>query len=256
MNHPLHKTLCLFLAAMLALALVPGAAPAEDDIHVVILGTSDMHGNILGYTYEDNSPTTNNGMARLYTYIKKIREENPIVFLVDAGDDIQGTIMTDDIANKFPDSEHPVIAAMNFMGYDAMTLGNHEFNWGIGTMKAILSQAAFPVLGANILNQNGSYVTGRGWTLVERGGVRLAVIGVCTPDIPIWDGEKAGIAETTFEAGSTAVRKCIEEIGGQADIILVSSHMGLYPEFDQENGSDAFLGGFPPLRTARLRIYI
>ena len=239
MKITLRATLCLLLAVVLALAPVPRAALAEEETHVVILGTSDMHGNILGFVYEDNAFTTNNGMARLYTYIKKVREENPIVFLVDAGDEIQGTIMTDDIANKFPDQEHPVIAAMNYMGYDAMTVGNHEFNWGVGTMKAILSQADFPVLGANILNQNGSYVTGHGWTLVERGGVRLAVIGVCTPDVPIWDGGKAGIAETTFEAGSTAVQKCIEEIGDQADIILVSAHMGQYAQFDQQNGSDS-----------------
>ncbi|MCR4876473.1 MAG: CapA family protein [Clostridiales bacterium] len=175
--------------------------------------------------------------ARIYNYIQQVPAENPIVFLVDAGDVIQGTIMTDDIANKYPDSEHPVIAAMNFMGYDCMTLGNHEFNWGIGAMKAILSQADFPVLGANVLNQDGSFVTGHGWTLLERGGIRVAVIGVCTPAIPIWDGGKAGIAETTFESGSVAVRKAVEEIGDRADLILVSAHMGQYAEYDQVSGS-------------------
>lgn len=117
MKITLRATLCLLLAAVLALAPVPRAALAEKETHVVILGTSDMHGNTLGYAYEDNAFSTNNGMARLYTYIKKGREENPIVFLVDAGDEIQGTIMTDDIANKFPDQEHPVVAAMNYMGY-------------------------------------------------------------------------------------------------------------------------------------------
>lgn len=127
----MFKSLCLFLAAALLIAMIPCAALAEEDTHVVILATSDLHGNIWGYSYEDNAESSNNGMARLYTYIRQVREENPIVFLVDAGDDIQGTIMTDDIANKQPDSEHPVIAAMNYMGYDAMTLGNHEFNWGI-----------------------------------------------------------------------------------------------------------------------------
>ena len=102
-----------------------------------ILGTSDMHGNIWGYSYEDNKETNNNGMARLYTYIQQVRAENPNTVLIDAGDDIQGTIMTDDLYNKTPDEAHPVVTAMNYMGYDAMTVGNHEFNWGIPAMQKI-----------------------------------------------------------------------------------------------------------------------
>lgn len=240
MRTSLHKkSLCLLLSALFLLALIPCSAFAEGETHVVILATSDLHSNVWSYSYEDNTESTNNGMARLYTYIKQVREENPIVFLVDAGDDIQGTIMTDDIANKNPDNEHPVIAAMNAMGFDAMTVGNHEFNWGIESMKKILGQAEFPVLGANVLNQDGSYVTGDGWTIIERGGVKLAVIGVCTPDIPIWDGGKEGIDDTIFEAGNVAVKKAVEEIGDQADILLVSAHMGQYAEFDEDGGSDA-----------------
>ena len=233
-----RKSLFLLFVIVLA-AITAVTAFAQEETHVVILATSDMHGNVWSYSYEDNAETANNGMARLYSYIKQVREENPIVFLVDAGDDIQGTIMTDDLANKAPDEPHPVMTAMNFMGFDAMTLGNHEFNWGIDTMKKILSQAEFPVLGQNVLNPDGSYVTGAGWTIIERGGIKLAVIGVCTPDIPIWDGGKQGIDETVFEAGNTAVKKAIEEIGDQADIILVSAHMGQYAEFDEEGGSDA-----------------
>lgn len=133
--------LCVLLAAVLLVAAIPCVAFAEGDIHAIILATSDLHGSVWSYSHEDNAETGNNGMARLYTYIKQVREESPVVFLVDAGDDIQGTIMTDDIANKSPENEHPVVAAMNFMGYDAMTLGNHEFNWGIQTMKTILQQA-------------------------------------------------------------------------------------------------------------------
>ena len=239
MRHPIRKILCLMLGVCLLSALIPRAVRADGETHIVILATSDLHGNILGYSYEDNAETDNNGMARLYSYISQVREENPIVFLVDAGDDIQGTIMTDDVASRNPDQEHPVIAAMNYMGYDAMTLGNHEFNWGMETRKKIGGQAAFPVLGMNVLDRDGRCVTGSGWTIIERGGIRLAVIGVCTPDVPIWDGGKEGIDETTFTAGSTAVRQAVEEIGGRADVILVSAHMGLYAEYDEEGGSDA-----------------
>ena len=129
----------------------------------------------------------------LYNYIKKVRDEEDTVFLIDAGDDIQGTIMTDDIANNNPEDEHPVMAAMNYMEYDSMTLDNHEFNWGIDTMKKIIGQADFPVHGANVLDKDGNYVSGHGWVIIERGGVRLAVIGVCTPNVSLWDARKEGI---------------------------------------------------------------
>lgn len=243
------KKLCiviLILAAVIAVATVIGlkscgAEKAENngETHAVILATSDMHANIWGYSYEDNKETDNNGMSRLYTYIKKVREEEPVVFLVDAGDEIQGTIMTDDIANKSPDKEHPVMTAMNFMDYDCMTVGNHEFDWGIPAMKKILEQADFPVLGANILDKNGEPVTGEGWIILERGGIRLAVIGVCTPDVPIWDKDKEGVSDLTFEAANKAVKKAVGEIGDSADIILVSAHMGQYAEYDEENESDS-----------------
>ena len=85
-----------------------------------------MHGNIWGFSYEDSKETDNNGMARLYTYIQQVRAENPNTILIDAGDDIQGTIMTDDLYSK-DTASHPVAAALNYMDYDAWTLGNHEF---------------------------------------------------------------------------------------------------------------------------------
>ena len=234
------KLVSVLAGVLLASVFLQQAALAEEgEKHVVILATSDMHANIWGYAYEDDAETTNNGMARLYTYIQQVRGEDPDAFLVDAGDDIQGTILTDDIYNKTPEEPHPVMAAMNVMSYDAMTLGNHEFNWGISAMQQILGQAEFPVLAANILDQDGNYLTGAGWTIVERGGVRLAVIGVCTPDIVIWDGGKEGIDDLVCLPASEGVKRAIEEIGDQADILMVCAHMGMEPEFDEDGGSDS-----------------
>ena len=237
------RLLPILLTLSMAASMLPAAALAAEadagEKHITILGTSDMHGNIWGFSYEDNAETANNGMARLYTYIQQVRAENPNTILIDAGDDIQGTIMTDDLYNKTPEDPHPVLAAMNYMGYDAMTVGNHEFNWGIPTMQTILSQAEFPVLAANVTDADGEFVTGAGWTIVEKDGVKVAVIGVVTPDVPIWDGGKEGIDGATYEAANVAVGKAIDAIGDQADVIVVSAHMGMYAEFDEEGGSDS-----------------
>ena len=238
-KHRSRRLLSLLATGALLVSLMPAAFASGSEKHITILGTSDMHGNIWGYSYEDNTESTNNGMARLYTYIQQVRAENPNTILIDAGDDIQGTIMTDDIYNKTPEEPHPVITAMNYMGYDAMTLGNHEFNWGIPTMQTILGQADFPVLAANVTGTDGKPVTGAGWTIVEKDGVKVAIIGVVTPDVPIWDGGKEGIEDATYEAANVAVGKAIDEIGDQADVIVVSAHMGMYAEFDEEGGSDS-----------------
>lgn len=211
----------------------------NEPYHLVVLGTSDIHGNIWGYSYEDGKETTNNGMVRLHTYVNEERKKYPNLLLIDAGDAIQGTIMTDDIYNKNPGLQHPMMVAFNELKYDSFTLGNHEFNWGIDTMTKILSQASFPVLGANVKDKNGNYLTGRGHVILERDGVKIGIIGVVTPDIPIWDGGKQGIADIIFEAANVAVKNEIKLIKDKVDVIIVQAHMGEYAEFDEENGSDS-----------------
>ena len=248
----LTKLLAMLLAVAMILSVLAGCnktvpdptepettgEPAAENTQITILGTTDLHGNVWGFSYEDNAETDADGMARVYTYVQGVRAENPNTILTESGDFIQGTIMTDDLFNKFPEKEHPVVAAMNFMGYDAITAGNHEFNWGITNMQTILGRSNAPVLAANVKDANGELVTGAGWTIVDRAGVKIAIIGVVTPNVPVWDGGKEGIDDCTYEAANVAVKNAIAEIGDQADILVVSAHMGLEPEFDTENGSD------------------
>ena len=248
----LTKLLAMLLAVAMILSVLAGCnktepdptepeatgEPAAENTQITILGTTDLHGNVWGFSYEDNAETDADGMARVYTYVQEVRAENPNTILTESGDFIQGTIMTDDLFNKFPEKEHPVVAAMNFMGYDAITAGNHEFNWGITNLQTILGRSNAPVLAANVKDANGELVTGAGWTIVDRAGVKIAIIGVVTPNVPVWDGGKEGIDDCTYEAANVAVKNAIAEIGDEADILVVSAHMGLEPEFDTENGSD------------------
>ncbi|EDN00643.1 5'-nucleotidase, C-terminal domain protein [Pseudoflavonifractor capillosus ATCC 29799] len=230
--------LASLLAAAMLVSLVPAAlAAGTGETHITIIGTSDTHGNIWGYSYEDMKESTGDGLARVSTYVNQVRAENPNTILVDAGDTIQGTIMTDDLYSK-DTANHPVPAALNYMKYDAWTLGNHEFNFGVDKLQSIIDQADMPVLAANIKNADGSYFTGAGYTIVERGGVNVAIIGVDTPNIPRWDGTKQGVDKLTFEPMADAVAECIKEIGDKADVIMVSAHAGLEAEYSTD-GSDA-----------------
>lgn len=234
----IRTLLASLLAAAMLVSLVPAAlAAGTGETHITIIGTSDTHGNIWGYSYEDMKESTGDGLARVSTYVNQVRAESPNTILVDAGDTIQGTIMTDDLYSK-DTANHPVPAALNYMKYDAWTLGNHEFNFGVDKLQSIIDQANMPVLAANIKNADGSYFTGAGYTIVERGGVKVAIIGVDTPNIPRWDGTKQGVDKLTFEPMADAVAACIKEIGDKADVIMVSAHAGLEAEYSTD-GSDA-----------------
>jgi len=228
------KLLALVLALLMLFSMVPAALAADGDT-LTIIATTDLHANIWGFAYEDNRDTANNGMARVYSYIQEVRAENPNSILIDNGDTIQGTILSDDLYNK-EEGDHPVISAMNFMGYDAMTLGNHEFNFGIDLIGRIAAQADFPMLSANTTYKaDGSLLVGD-YTIIEKNGIKIAVIGVTTPNVPRWDGDKVDALD--FGDMSVAVGKCLEAIGDQADIIVVSAHAGMAAEYDEVGGGD------------------
>lgn len=242
-----RKLLSVVLALVMAVSMLPAAlAAGEETTQITILGTTDLHSNILGFSYEDNKETDNNGMARVFSYIQEVREENPNTLLVDAGDFIQGTILSDDIYNK-AEGDHPVITAMNFMKYDAITLGNHEFNSssssatsdgvsGIELIQRIQELSDAPVLAANIKYKNGDKFADE-YTIVERGGIKIGIIGLGNPDIPRWEGDK--VDELEFEAVGDAARRVVDEIKDQCDVLVAVAHVGLNAEYDEDGGSDA-----------------
>ena len=120
-----------------------------ENVKLTIIGTTDLHANIYNYSYEDGKEVDNLGMAKVYSVIQEIRASNPNTILVDNGDTIQGTILSDDLYNTKLEEKHPVIDVMNFMDYDSMTLGNHEFNFGLDLIDKIAEEAEFSILAAN-----------------------------------------------------------------------------------------------------------
>jgi 2',3'-cyclic-nucleotide 2'-phosphodiesterase/3'-nucleotidase len=210
------------------------AFEAQGPQTITIIGTTDLHGNVWGFSYEDNKETTNNGLARIHTYVEEVRAQNPNVILIDNGDTIQGNIMTDDLYNKRA-GNHPVIEAMNFMDYDAMVLGNHEFNFGQALVERLQALAEFPLLAANMSRDDGMMAALPYWIEV-RNGVRVGIIGLTNPDAPRWDGEKVDMFN--YAAVGPACRKVVDILKNKVDVIIVAAHVGLFPEYDEENGSD------------------
>ena len=173
-------SITIFLA-LLAPLFVDGrhqAAPAR--AHVVILSTTDMHGRVFPIDYYTNK-YDNVGIAKVATLVKEARRRDTDLMLVDSGDTIQGTpleYLHNKRNNTPPD---PMMLAMSALHYDSMTVGNHEYNFGLQVLEKARREAKFPWLSAN------TYDTGKGTThyqpyiVKEVQGVRIGVLGLTTP---------------------------------------------------------------------------
>ncbi|KAB1137413.1 bifunctional metallophosphatase/5'-nucleotidase [Micromonospora sp. DT46] len=240
------------LAAAAAAASVPliAAAPAQAagparsrTWDLTILGTSDTHGNVYNWDYYsdaeyDDSKHNDVGVAKLAALVKQIRAERrgKATLVLDAGDTIQGTPLATFYAKQEPitttGATHPMANAMNVLGYDAVTLGNHEFNYGLPLLAKWISQLGFPALAANAVN----VATGKPAFLpyvikkVDVGfaapPLRVGILGLTNPGSAIWD--RANVeGKLRFDDMIATAAKYVPIMRARgADIVLISAHGG------------------------------
>src|SRR5580693_7769230 len=144
-------TLRAFLAASI-LASLGCSMSGGAELKITLLATTDLHGNLFPYDYYSAQPAER-GLAKIATLIKAARAENPNNLLIDCGDTIQGTPMEAVYQEKGGTGlDHdPMMLAMNAIGYDAMVVGNHEFNFGLRNIAAARADAHFPWISSNII---------------------------------------------------------------------------------------------------------
>jgi 2',3'-cyclic-nucleotide 2'-phosphodiesterase/3'-nucleotidase len=219
-----------------------GAPPRQgsansNQVHLVLLGTTDLHGRIEPLDYWTNKPA-NLGLAKIATLVRQVRAEQPNVLLFDSGDAIQGTPLAYYFARKESSQANPMILAMNALGYDAMAVGNHEFNFGLGLLLKVKGEAHFPMLGANVragCRECANYF--QPYVVKRIAGLRVGIVGFVTPSIPAFeipDNYKG----YTFEPIVEAARRVIPEVRQQADVVIVLSHSGLGPDPEAGTGGD------------------
>ena len=159
---------------MLALVLV-GRSFAPDRVQITILGTTDLHGNILSIDYYTNKPD-NRGLAKIATLIKRVRKEQPNVLLIDSGDTIQGTPLESFHGRKNNQPIDPMMLVMNSLNYDSMTVGNHEYNFGLKVLEKARSEAKFPWLSANTYDKGKQQPHYKPYIVKDVAGVKIDVI--------------------------------------------------------------------------------
>ncbi|HEY4218795.1 MAG TPA: 5'-nucleotidase C-terminal domain-containing protein [Gemmatimonadaceae bacterium] len=221
------KLVFIGVAAFAAACLSAPLYQAPVHLDLVVAATTDVHGHLRGWDYYTNSPDTVQGLSRAATIVDSLRRASPVLpVLVDAGDILQGTPLTYVAARVDTTMEHPVIAAMNAMQYDAGVIGNHEFNYGLPTLDRAVREAQFPLLATNVYNLDGKQRY-RGWGVSTRRGIKIALIGATTPGSMLWDHDnlagKVEIRDIVPEVRS-AVR---DAVGAGASVIIVIVHSGL-----------------------------
>ncbi len=223
-----------------------------------IMETTDLHVHLHPYDYYADCPNPDLGLARLAELVDVARQRVPNCLLFDNGDFLQGTPVGDYFAYDidFRDGDlHPVTGAMNALRYDAITLGNHEFNYGLDFLLAAMGRAEFPIVSANILRdarhgprpQRYLY---KPYTLLERAVVdrsgqhhtlRVGVLGVAPPQIMLWESQNLQ-GRIHVSDMVNAARACVPEMReAGADLIVLLAHSGLGPERHVENMENAVI---------------
>lgn len=239
-------SLAVSFMMILGIVVVPSSSFAEgENVKLTIIATTDLHANIYNYSYEDGKEVDNLGITKVYTVIQEIRKENPNTVLIDNGDTIQGTILSDDLYNTKLELEHPVIDVMNFMGYDSMTLGNHEFNFGLELVDKMVEEAKFPILAANATYKEDGAQLVEPYIIKELAGIKVGILGITNPNIPKWDGPKVGNLD--FASPLETAEKYIPIMkDAGADVIFLSTHMGYESEYGGD-GADEVIAAFPEI---------
>lgn len=169
------------------LTLLACSPKGEETVTLHILHTTDVHGNFLPFDYIKECPTTGS-MARLAAYVGALRADGDQPILLDGGDLLQGEPITYYYNYVDTTAKHVAARVLDYLQYDAMTVGNHDVETGHRVYDRFVKETTCPLLSANILrdpkNPDATYFTP--YTMVERSGVRIAVLGLTTPAIPQW----------------------------------------------------------------------
>ena len=231
MRKSAHKcivALVLTVAMAVGLAL-PAAAAVEESKTVTILQTSDLHGMVNPYDYASDK-VSKTSLAHAATVIKAERSKDPNLLLLDTGDTTQANYIQE-FLNENP---NPIIGALNYLDYDAWTLGNHEFNFGFSYVTKEISEFEGVTLAGNIYKADGSRWIDA-YHIFDVDGVKVAVFGIDAPHIPQWEkADPAHYDNMTFTSPMEETGKILKELDGKADVVIGSIHYGLEGEYGTE----------------------
>lgn len=222
-----------FIAVITGCLLVLGTSSAnamttkEKTIDLKFIETSDVHGSFFPYDFINRKPKAGS-LARVATYVNQLRcQHGENVILLDNGDILQGQPVN--YYSNYVDTTSANIAAqvVNYLRYDAQTIGNHDVETGHRVYDKWVSATHCPILGANVIDTKTNKPYLKPYTILKRGGARIAIIGLLTPAIPNWLGENLW-SGLRFEEMVSSARQWMRVVKEQekADIVIGLFHSG------------------------------
>lgn len=224
-------------ALVLVLVLSLSVVASAESFTLTILHTNDVHGRIFSYDHRELGENAG-GYARRATLIEQIKAENPHTLVLDAGDLFSGTPVS-----SVYKGQADMIAAM-LVGYDAITIGNHEFDYGQDVLKDYIDYLPIPILGANVVYEDGTPFA-PSHVVFEVNGARVLVVGLVTTSTPVTTHPKNVVGLKFLDPVETT-RRIMEEQAGEFDVFVVLSHLGADADVrlaERVPGIDAIIGG-------------
>lgn len=238
----MHKYIRLFGISAILLMLfstICGCNMNNNDADTTcirIISTSDLHGKMLAYNYLLNQPDASGSLAQVSSAIAEYRNENTI--LVDVGDTIQDNFA--DIFNE--EGIHPMVQGINAIGYDICTTGNHEYNFGMDVVKKYINTCDCEFLLGNVYNSDDKLLASP-YTIIERDGIRIAFIGMTSPNITNWDKDNLEGYTVTDPADETnKIIDSIEEEVNRGTLQPVDAYVGVFHLMDEDEYNTAHSG--------------
>lgn len=212
-NRVLSRVLAIALAVFLIVPFAGVAGAAAGATTITIFHTNDTHGRL----EEDSSAGM--GFAKIATYVKQYEATNPNTLLLDAGDTFHGTTVATLVRGE------SVADILNAVGYDAMTTGNHDYNYGYQRLVELAGMVDFPVLCANVHKADGSRLF-TPYVINDVGGVKVAIFGLATPETTYKTHPK-NVEGLTFADPVEEAKTVVAELEGKADVVIALAHLGM-----------------------------
>ena len=217
------------LCSLFALSAVSTAMAQE--VNIKILGTSDIHGRVVPWSYGADVEDKSGSYAQIATYVKDVRKNNKNVVLVDVGDAIQDNQVDMFAKDKKYYKDHPIPKVLNEMKYDVFVLGNHEFNFGMKALDEILKDIKAKKLTANFYYKKNDKRYIDATTIIEKDGVKLGIIGLSTPMSAKFEEDTGNLKDMKFTSPTEEARTQVEKLKAKGvDAIIVIAHMGIENE--------------------------
>ena len=217
------------LCSLFALSAVSTAMAQE--VNIKLLGTSDVHGRIVPWSYGADVEDKSGSYAQIATYVKDVRKNNKNVVLVEVGDAIQDNQIDVFAKDKKYYKDHPIPKVLNEMKYDIFVLGNHEFNFGMKALDEILKDIKAKKLTANFYHKKNDKRYIDATTIIEKDGVKLGIIGLSTPMSAKFEEDTGNLKDMKFTSPTEEARTQVEKLKAKGvDAIIVIAHMGIENE--------------------------